>query len=395
MGESWLAPRALAILDSCVALPRGGRAQTGEVGTIRMTEVEQRIREEIRDRGVLRFSRFMGLALYAPGLGYYEQATTRLGRGGDYYTSVSTGPAFGRLLAARFANWIRDFPSIDLVEAGVHDGQLAADILAALEAEPSLLGRLRYWILEPSATRRLWQRERLDRWAERVQWRSHWGDVERPIRGIIFANELLDAMPCDRYGWDAENRQWFEWGVTVENGALTWARLEGRPAWWTGEWQALEEVLPNGYVVEDCPAAVEWWKSAAQALEQGWLMTLDYGDAERPRIRPERARGTLRAYFRHQVSHDLLGRPGQQDLTAHVDFVSLQEAGERMGLTTVDLLPQGRWLGKITAEQLGAGGSWADWLQRHSRQLQTLIHPGHLGQAFKVLVQARGVGQGG
>ncbi|MBL9135963.1 MAG: SAM-dependent methyltransferase [Verrucomicrobiales bacterium] len=354
-----------------------------------MTAAEQCIREEIRRHGVLPFSRFMELALYAPGLGYYERPNGRIGRRGDFYTSVSVGPALGRLLSARFAKWARQFDAVDWVEAGAHDGQLAADILEALESEPALLDRLRYWIVEPSEPRRQEQVKRLERWSGQVQWRERWNDFEHPIHGIIFANELLDALPCARYGWNAAERRWFEWGVTVEAAALTWVRMEGQPTWWTGRWRALEEVLPDGYVIEDCPAAVNWWRTAAGALGRGWLVTLDYGDADGPIVRPERAQGTLRAYSRHRVSDDLLGSPGEQDLTAHVSFARIVEAGESLGLTTVELLPQGRWLGKIATEQLAEGGPGADWLQRHTRQLQTLIHPGHLGQAFKVLVQAR------
>ncbi|MCC7374880.1 MAG: SAM-dependent methyltransferase [Verrucomicrobiales bacterium] len=354
-----------------------------------MTEVEQRIREQIRDNGSMPFSRFMAMALYEPALGYYESNQTRIGRQGDFYTSVSAGPVFGRLLATRFSEWLTASGGTDVVEAGAHDGQLAADVLASLEREPDLFRRVCFWILEPSPARRRMQEERLVRWKDRVQWRAGWQAMERPVHGIIFANELLDAMPCARFGWSVADQSWFEWGVALEKDQLAWARLPGRPSWWSDEWRPLEAVLPDGYVVEESPEAMAWWRAAAEHLAGGWLMTLDYGDAEGPRLRPERTRGTLRAYHRHRVSDDLLAQPGEQDLTAHVNFAQIMETGEAAGLQTMDLMPQGRWLGRIAADLLGAGGGLGDWLSRESRQLQTLIHPGHLGQSFKVLVQAR------
>jgi SAM-dependent MidA family methyltransferase len=383
-GDFGFAGRAIETINP--PPPRGARSSGG---TPTMTEAERRIRDEIRENGPLPFSRFMALALYAPEGGYYESSNRPIGRHGDFYTSVSTGPVFGRLLATRFANWLSGFDGADLVEAGAHDGQLAVDLLQALESEPRLLERLCYWILEPSPVRRRVQAERLVRWKGRVQWRTSWLDLDRPVRGIIVANELLDAMPCARFGWNAAERSWFEWSVTVESDRLAWVRTPGRPSWWSDLWKPLETVLPDGYVVEESPDAIAWWRGAADQLERGWLVTLDYGDADGPRLRPERTCGTLRAYHRHQVSEDLLARPGEQDLTAHVNFAGVIEAGESAGLETLDLLPQGRWLGRIAAEVLASGGERADWLSRHSRQLQTLIHPGHLGQSFKVLVQAR------
>src|SRR5688572_18648672 len=133
------------------------------------TAIQRLIREEIRANGPISFTRFMEIALYCPNLGYYERPDSRIGKGGDYYTSVSVGPLFGELLAFQFAKWLEVLPgSVQLVEAGAHDGQLAHDILSALPAP--LIARLEYWIIEPSQNRQKWQKQTLNEFAGKVRW---------------------------------------------------------------------------------------------------------------------------------------------------------------------------------------------------------------------------------
>jgi SAM-dependent MidA family methyltransferase len=154
-------------------------------------------------------------------------------------------------------------------------------------------------------------------------------------------------------------------------------------------WPAeLLRVLPDGYVQETCPAAEQWWRAAAAVLERGKLLTLDYGFTTEEMITPGRTRGTLRAYHRHQVSNDLLANPGEQDLTAHVNFSVLQAAGESAGLTTEGYLTQPQFLTGILAEAVNTA-AFRDWNASRTRQFQTLTHPEHLGRAFKVLIQGK------
>lgn len=352
---------------------------------------------EIAARGPMTFERFMELALYAPGAGYYARPERPIGRSGDFYTSVSVGPAFGVLLAGRVAAVCRGLDRPEVIEAGAHDGRLAHDLLTALAAmAPDLAARLRYGILEPSMARRRAQQERLGMWGDRVQWWASWEERTDPVRGVVVSNELLDAFPVRRFEWVAADRCWTESGVTLRDGRLAWCRLPavgGGPALPPA---ALGEVLPDGWVLETSPAAVAWWRTAAVRLAEGCLLTFDYGRDEAALPDPARPRGTLRAYRRHQVSEDLLAHPGEQDLTAHVDFGALVAAGEEEGLETEALMAQGRWLGAEMIGLLRRGGWAADWLHRHSRQVQTLVHPQHLGQAMRVLVQRRGgrVGRG-
>ena len=346
---------------------------------------------EITRKGVIPFSQFMETALYCPEIGYYERSEARIGRGGDFFTSVSVGSFFGELLAIRFAEWLAAYGDVpvQIVEAGAHDGQLALDILEALNrCGKKLSERVEYWIVEPSTERQKRQEGKLDKFAGQVRW---WRDLEKlpPVVGVIFSNELLDAMPVRRYGWNAAKQEWFEWGVALRGSGFVWDRMEADadlvrrrlaesalPI--TPE---LEAVLPADYTVEWSEAAGIWWHAAARKLKAGKLLTFDYGLSADEFIAPERTDGTLRGYSRHGVA-DPLANAGNQDITAHVNFTQLQLEGERAGLKTVEYEAQGAFLSRIIRER---GTITAE----QGRQFQTLAHPEHLGGRFRVLVQER------
>ncbi len=148
-------------------------------------------------------------------------------------------------------------------------------------------------------------------------------------------------------------------------------------------------VLPDGYTLEVSPAAEEWWRAAAAWLGRGKLVTIDYGLSEGELFSPHRPKGTLRAYRRHHLAEDPLANPGEQDLTAHVNFGVLQRAGEAAGLRTEALVSQARFLTDLAAQAWAEPSSFGPWTARHTRQFQTLTHPEHLGRAFRVLVQSR------
>lgn len=360
-----------------------------------MTAVSKIIAEEIASQGPIPFSRFMQLALYCPVYGYYEAEKDRIGQKGDFITSVSTGPLFGRILASVFAGGLKSLlnapgaPSrVQLVEAAGHDARLALDILAALTTdEPDLARAVDYWLLEPSAARRDWQRQTLAG-AASVYWASDLPGLNhgRQVCGVIFSNELLDAMPIRRFGWDATARQWFEWGVGFSGKAVHfhWHRLPGTAPQFDFP-PHLTEVLPDGFILEIGDAAVDWWKTAASRLEAGWLVTLDYGHLQP--LAPERARGTLRAYHKHTVSEDVLSHPGEQDITAHVNFAAIRQAGEAVGLETLLFQSQSRFLGRAFTEMCQRNPSLLN--PSTVRQFHSLTHPHHLGAAFSVLAQRR------
>jgi SAM-dependent MidA family methyltransferase len=350
------------------------------------------IRAEIAALGVLPFARFMELALYCPEYGYYEQQKDTVGRRGDFITSVSTGGLFGQLLAFQFANWLEELRTADcglrIVEAGAHDGKLAKDILSWLQSNrPQLFARLEYCLLEPSVRRQEWQRETLKPFASRVRWLAGFnGPPIQPFNGIIFCNELLDAFPVRRFGWDAKNKNWFEWGVTVAGDRFAWGKIQNSE--FRIQNSELAAVLPDNYTIETSPAAENWWRQAAGSLARGRLLAIDYGLTADELFSPARTQGTLRAYFRHHVSDDLLANPGEQDLTAHVNFSAIQQVGEAAGLTTESFQTQPQFLTRIF-EKAVRDKSFGEWSARRTRQFQTLTHPEHLGRAFRVLLQSR------
>jgi len=361
-----------------------------------VSPVHEIIRNEIVNRGTISFARFMELALYCPNYGFYEQEPDTIGRAGHYYTSVSTGSLFGELLAMQFAEWLTELPAgspVQLVEAGAHDGQLATDILNWVKTwQPVLFERIEYWLIEPSARRRTWQRKKLERFGDRVRWIDSLESSRGGFVGIIFSNEFLDSLPVHRFGWDAQNREWFEWGVTVNEDRFVWAKIRKpgcNPALLVGLPAEFLDALPDGYTIETCPAAGQWWTSAAKALAAGKLVAIDYGLPRYELLNPARITGTVRAYRRHQLVADVLAAPGEQDITAHVDFTALQIAGEAAGLTTDGLFTQGQFLTRIAERALRARMASSNWSEAQKRQFKTLVHPEHFGGLFRVFIQSR------
>ena len=372
-----------------------------------MNDLSAIIAEEARSHGAMTFARFMQLALYCPNSGYYDRPETTVGRSGDFYTSVSVGSLFGQLLAFQFAEWLDALSSplglnaprssTQIVESGAHDGRLAGDILGWLHSKlPKLLDTLEYWIIEPSSARTRAQKQTLSEFAASVRWFPEWNAIPAAgVNGIIFSNELLDAMPVHRIGWDASEKEWFEWGVTIRPGDhdFIWTRLPAGPDLLARGLPDLPghllDVLPDGFTTEVGLAAIDWWSQAASALRSGRLLTIDYGLAAEEFFLPERNQGTLRAYHRHRMSSDLLARPGEQDLTAHVNFTAIQSAGESRGLHTDTLQTQAQFLTSILQQFEPGRSRFGDWTPKLARQFQTLTHPSHLGRPFRVLVQSR------
>jgi SAM-dependent MidA family methyltransferase len=250
--------------------------------------------------------------------------------------------------------------------------------------------------VEPSEERKGWQTRQLDIFARQIRWVETLDQLP-PVSGIIFCNELLDAMPVHRFGWSAGERQWREMGVAIEGERFVWAELSASAFDVAAEMRAagfeipkeLEAVLPDDFCIEVSPAAREWWRSAAQCLKRGKLLTIDYGLEALEFLAPERASGTLRSYREHHLVEDVLANAGEQDITAHVNFTQLQAAGESAGLNTTAFLSQERLLGEIVRSIAAVPDTFDEWTPPRTRQLQTLIHPEHLGRPFRVLVQTR------
>ncbi len=406
-----------------------------------MDKLAAKIEAEIGNRGAISFARFMELALYCPVCGYYEKEGDNIGRRGDYYTSVSVGALFGQLLACQFGEWFAQLTRLGaldrklyLVEVGAHGGELARDVLSWFrDQEPDSFRQLVYWVVDRSPARRQWQQRTLNAFAERIRWVANLTELplsesEGPVLPftIIFSNELLDALPVHRLGWDRSHRRWFEWGVGVENGRFCWVRMQPDRAIASSpdsaycsakdpferlhQWlcaltvrasgdelnsagasavDALLEVLPDGFSLEVSTAAEQWWRQAAELLSNGKLLTIDYGHTFEEFLRPEWKSGTLRSYRHHTAVENVLEYPGQQDITADVNFTALQRAGEAGGLQTDLFLTQPQFLTAIAARIWNNQVNFGPWTADCTRQFQTLTHPEHLGRSFNVLVQSR------
>ncbi len=342
------------------------------------------IREEIAVRGPMRFDRFMQLALYHPKHGYYGRPRP-IGRTGDFYTSVSVGPLFGRLLARQFQQ-MAELPGEDefwVVEQGAHDGQLARDVLEELGRVPRSAVRWRYLIIEPSRAAREAQATVLSEFSGQVRWLERLEDfAETKPAGVYFSNELVDALPVRLIertpsGWcercvGLEGKDSFAWTLTpIVDDELRDAMAE----------RSLPDV--PGYQTEIHLEARRWMRAVAGFLRRGYIATIDYGYPAALYDAPFRQAGTLSCYREHHRGGDVLADPGEQDITAHVELTSLARAGEKAGWTTLGLVDQQRFLTGIVGQDSGVISP------AEVRALQTLTHPEHLGSRFKVLIQAK------
>jgi SAM-dependent MidA family methyltransferase len=372
------------------------------------------ILRRIRERGPMTAAEYMDLALYHPEHGYYARASRRTGRAGDFFTSVDVGPLFGELLAIQIAEmWrvLRDQGSgigdqesgmgdrFDLVEAGAADGQLARDILDAMQAhDPGCCQALQLHLVERSAEARRGHQRTLGPHASRIRWSSE--AMPARVDGVILANELLDALPTHLVEMspaglrevyvDADGDRLVERLADVSSPQV--------PAYFAQGGIALEP----GWRAEVNLAAVAWAADAARRLGRGFMILIDYGHQASDLYSAAHAAGTLTSFVRHtsagpEAAAGLppwLAAPGDQDLTAHVDLTSIVRSVEREGLATLAMLDQTYFLlGLGLAERLG--GSTGDERRDLARRLalKTLMMPGGLGSTHKVLIFGKGVGK--
>ena len=330
----------------------------------------------------------MATALYHPELGYYARDARQVGRGGDFFTSVSVGPLFGELLARRFGRWWQDAGRPQpwrLVECGAHDGTLAADILGALrQLHPAAFAALEYAIPEPLPRLQAAQRATLQPFAARVRHLAHPAELAaQPLPGIAFGNELLDALPCQLVEWQADG--WHLCQVAcATTGGFCWDTQQ--PVTGPALFAALAPLgraFPVGYRSEVRSGYDEWFAPLLAALSSGLLVWLDYGFARPDFYHPARHHGTLRTFSGHRAADDPLLDPGTLDITAHVDFTAVAEAAIALGCRPLLFRSQGSWLTAIARDWLLAmeGEPNAPLL----RQFHTLTHPAQLGARFHVL----------
>ena len=342
------------------------------------------LRTRIDRDGPLRFSDFMAVALYDPALGYYARETRQVGRGGDFFTSVSVGPLFGELLARRFLREWQDSGSPArwrIIECGAHDGTLAADILGAMtRLAPGAMAALEYAIPEPLPLLQAAQRKTLDRFAGSTRYVTDASELfAEPLPGVAFGNELLDALPFHVVELQAGG--WRECRVATDaSGGFAWdtslpCELEALAALGTD--------FPDGYRTEIRTNYGDFLEPLTRCLSSGLLLWPDYGFARPEFYHPDRKAGTLRTFSKHRAADNPLATPGEIDITAHVDFTAVAEAAIALDCQPLVFRNQGAWL-------TGIGRDWLLGQEGNPdaaalRQFQTLTHPVHLGGSFHVL----------
>jgi SAM-dependent MidA family methyltransferase len=349
------------------------------------------LRAEIERRGPIPFRDFMERALYHPEHGYYTSGRAAIGRGGDFFTNVSVGPLFGRLLARQFEEiWQRlGCPrAFTIVEQGAHRGDFARDVLAELQASfPAFRKSASYVIVEPSARARAAQRKTLGALADGVRW---FGSVEElpSFTGVHFSNELIDAFPAHLVKWTGA--EWVE--RHVARAGDTFAFVDG-PLLQPDLQSHLERVppVPPGYHTEVNLEALAWLDALSPKLERGAVLAVDYGFSREEYCRPERTDGTLSAYSAHRREPDPLARPGEIDLTAHVDFTTLAERAEAQGLRLAGFTDQHHFIVGLSRLHFSDSEPVTPAAQKELRTLQTLMHPAAMGRAFKAICLSKGL----
>ncbi len=344
--------------------------------------LREKIISEISKRGSISFPEYLAIALYDPELGYYARNSTQVGRRGDFYTSVSVGSLFGRLLARRFlAWWETNGQPADwrILEIGAHDGTLAADILSEIrQLSPDAWQALEYAIPEPLPRLRGLQKARLENLASRLLIAESFEAIAaHALPGIAFGNEILDALPFHLI--ELKNNEWQELHVIAgENGTLA---LEPRETS-----IQLGNSFPAGYRTEVRTNFPDFLANVTACLTDGLLMFADYGFAAPEYYDVYRSSGTLRTFSSHKAGEDPFAAPGEKDITAHVDFTDFAKAAIALGYFPSAFTSQGSYLTNL-AKTLILNGGMED--AKTIAQFQSLTHPAHLGAKFHIIELTR------
>lgn len=348
--------------------------------------LQQAIREDIRANGLwIPFSRYMELALYANGLGYYAGGSAKLGKDGDFTTAPEITPLFGATLA-EFAADVAGARPVRILEFGAGTGKLARDLLDALERRGTPAAS--YAIVELSAELRERQQRALA---------SHpavsWLDAPpAAFSGLVIANEVLDAMPVSLLV--RQGGRWRERGVTLAGEGFAFADRDGGDALAAQVPDA--DALPEGYLTEVHTQQAGFVRMLADMLragEGGAALLIDYGFPAHEYYLPQRAQGTLMCHYRHRAHGDPFFLPGLQDITAHVDFTAVARAGLEAGLVLQAYMSQAAFLLSAGLPALLGREPVDDparWLPA-ANAVQKLTSPAEMGELFKVLVLAHGL----
>lgn len=347
------------------------------------------IAEEIKAHGPITFKRYMELALYAPGLGYYSAGAQKFGADGDFVTAPEISPLFSQCLAGYCSQVISQIGGGDILEFGAGSGVMAADILLELDRLDCLPER--YYILEVSAELKQRQQQLIKQKIPSFFAKVVWLDAlpEKSFNGVVLANEVLDAMPVHRFKKTPDGIK--EWYVNFKNQKFTWHL--GSPSTEKIN-KALNDMrvkLEDGYESEICLAVMPWIKSLASIINQGEIIVIDYGFPGAEYYHPQRSEGTLMCHYRHHAHSDPFYYPGLQDITAHVDFDLVVSAAQDAGLKVVGYKNQASFLlqnglaTKVDMQRLDLEQQMA-----LAKQIKLLTLPTEMGELFKVLILSNG-----
>ena len=378
------------------AIPPRGLPEPPPEARAHAARLTARIAAEIDAAGgAIPFERYMELALYAPGLGYYVAGARKLGPAGDFVTAPELGGLFAQCLAVQCAEVLERSGGDTVVELGAGSGALAAGLLAALEAVGA--APRRYAIVEVSPELRERQRAtlaaRAGALAGRVEW---WERLPAPgsVRGVIVANEVLDALPVHRFRIRGGRVRML--GVARAGEGFGWVELDPEPALERAV-RAVEadlgRALPEGYTSELCLRLAPWVATVTGLVGRGAALFVDYGHPRAEYYHETRRDGTLMCHYRHRAHGEPLVLAGLQDITAHVDFTAVAEAGtaagaELLGYTTQAWFLMGCGLERH-AQALAAAPERERW--RLAQEVRTLALPTEMGERFKAIALGRGV----
>ncbi len=348
-------------------------------------QLVQVIAEEIQAQGWISFARYMELALYAPGLGYYSAGAAKLGAAGDFITAPEISPLFGRSLAQQVAQVLR-VTGGDVLEVGAGSGRLACDVLIELmrlECAPD-----HYYILEVSADLRERQQQLVARelpdWLDRVVWLSQ---LPAAFTGCIIGNEVLDAMPVHIVHQTQQGL--CERGVVIQNQQFIW---QDQPLTTGALFDTVTALaLEADYITEINLSAQGFINSLAQCLQRGAIVMIDYGFGEGEYYHPQRNQGTLMCHYRQHAHADPFYLPGLQDITAHVDFTAMAVAGIDASLQLAGYTSQAQFLINCGITDLLALTSVEDVVVYVPQvtAVQKLMSPAEMGELFKVMAWTR------
>jgi SAM-dependent MidA family methyltransferase len=357
------------------------------------------IRDHLLRHGPVPFPWFMEQALYHPEYGYYASSRVRIGRQGDFSTNVSVGRLYGQLLASQLIemwNHLGRPSPFTIVEEGAEDGQLAMDILSALAEEfTEAAGCIRYTIIEPIPAKQLRQRARFESsFLSQLSWLTDVADLQ-PVIGVFISNELLDAMPVHLVEY--RDSAWSELLVDLRGEQFDFVPAKIASTELIQALDKLPQPLVSPYRTEINLAAMRWIRGLSTKLDRGFVLTVDYGFPRFEYYKPARTEGTLSCYSRHRRSDNPLERPGEIDITAHVDFTALAEAAAKSSLQLAGYTDQHHFMVGAAESRLlafekaveaeGSAAARASFLGPY----RTLMHPGHMGMAFKYLLLSKGL----